>query len=114
MNDIKLEFRGDAELLKAFAEHSKKHGLAVTLDELLLNSKKGGLASIVILVGGLATIATAVARFQEAHKTQIEITTPSGTFKEQNYTIGDLERILPSIKTNVFMHPAASDQPPRP
>lgn len=41
MNDIKLEFRGDAELLKAFAEHSKKHGLAVTLDELLLNSKKG-------------------------------------------------------------------------
>jgi hypothetical protein len=114
MSDIKVEFRGDVELLKAFAEHARKHGLAVTLDELLLNSKKGGVASIVILIGGLATIATAVARFQEAHKTQIEITTPAGTFKEQNYTVDDLEKILPSIKTNIFIRPDASDQPPKP
>jgi len=48
MNDIKLEFRGNAELLKAFAEHAKKHGLAVTLDELNVEEINNKLLQIFI------------------------------------------------------------------
>lgn len=111
---VKIEFKGDRELLLALTELAKECGLDARFDELLLNSKKSGLAYAVALAGSVAIIAQAIAKFQEAHKCQIEIVTPSGTLKEQNYSAKDLITILPSVRTNIFINPTPSTQVSKP
>jgi hypothetical protein len=114
MNEVKVEFKGDAEMLEALAEYAKKCGLDASLDELIQNSKKASLRHVLTLVGALAAIAQAVARFQGEHKSQIEIVTPRGTLKSQNYTAEDLAKIFNTARTNVFINPVSSSQAPKP
>jgi len=112
--NVKIDLRGDKELLVALTEFAKENGLDARFSELLLNSKKSGLAYAVALAGSVAITAQAIAKFQEAHKCQIEIVTPNGTFNEQNYSAEDLIKILPSVRINIFIHLIASTQVPKP
>ncbi len=112
--ECKIEFRGDKELLLALTEYAKGRGLDVSFNELLLNSKKSGVAYAAAIAGSIAITAQAIAEFQKGHKCQIEVVTPSGSFKEQNYSAEDLIRILPSVRTNIFVHTNGSPQVPQP
>jgi len=114
MVDVKVEFKGDAEMLKALAEYAKTCGLDSSLDELIENSTKANIRHVVTLVGGLAVIARAVATFQGEHKSQIEIITPGGTLKSQNYTAEELGKIFGSARTNIFINPVSSSQASKP